>query len=353
MKYGAIRELLPQEVATARNAQLVEKAMRDARLLREHARLVIVLDYTETNEVACREVIDNSSSGYIADVIAILAPVRLWDGAFVLDQGLVFEIGMSRGRPYRQAETWEHPQYPDQKLHIKRRRRQRDISLEELEAAWLPLATHLRVRTEKRQKERKEKTFAVHGGSYIHNDGVRITVSKNDSIMYYKVVLEDTRSRQERYLRRRVQWIVETLRPYRSSRVTGKRFKRLKGVAKVADSISNMRRLTYAPNHLMRALVRAVPRDMAALFERVLVAHGLSKLHGMTTRDPGMPQGLILAKRLPMLHPGRLWIVRKQGNQPQRRGRHRRVLKAMSAQKQSPHAKGCVVAEHYLLSTPS
>jgi hypothetical protein len=353
LHYESVKQLLPKAVATQRNTVMVEKAMRDARLLKEHARLVIVLDYDEGGNAQCRDVIDNSMH-YVADVIAVLAPVRLFDNTFILDQGLVLEIGMSRGRPYRQAETWEHPNYPGVKLCIKGRRKLRETTLQELQAAWPHIETHLRIRTERRMSERKQNTFAIHGGKYVHEDGVRITVAKNDSIAYYKVVLEDARARQERYLRTRVGWIAEKLRPYRSSKskATGKRFKRLKGVREVADAIKNMRRLTYAPNHIMRTLSKSVPKDVKVLFEDTLRAHGLGKLADAVGREPVMPPALTLAKQLPVLDPGRFWIVRKQGIQPQNRGSHRRQLRTAALTKQAPHAQGCVVVEYYIPTVP-
>ena len=349
MEYAQIKHLLPEKVGTQRNVMYIKKAMRDARLLREYACFVIVLDRDEHNEVFCRETIDNSR-GYIADVIAVLAPVSLFGGKFFLDQGLVFEIGMSRGRPYRQAETREHPKYSGQKIFVKGRRKLRDIEFDELVVAWAHAERHLFARTLKRQNERK-KSFFILGKRDVPEAGVRVTVSKNDQVFYYKVVVEDERARQERYIATRARWITEILQPYLKTNVRGKRFRNLKGVIKVADCIRNMRRFTHAPNHIMRRLVGAIPGNVRALFYEILDMYGLSKLSSVISREPRVPPGLVLARKMPNMKEGRLWVVRKQGRHSQGKGRTRRVFHKPVATKQVPQAKGCVVAEHYLLPT--
>jgi hypothetical protein len=129
--------------------------------------------------------------------------------------------------------------------------------------------------------------------------------------------------------------------------VTGKRFKQLKGVVRVADALYNMRKYSFAPNYLMRTLLRLIPKSAHSVFRETLEAHDLGKLLAALDRDPKMPEPYTQAKRLPSLRGAYLLIVRKQGAELRRSERYRRKRQISTSGNSAPHAQGCVVAEHF------
>ena len=173
-------------------------------------------------------------------------------------------------------------------------------------------------------------------------------VSKEDKVLYWKVVIEDERARFERYLHDSADWITSCLRPYAGSRVSGKRFINLKGVTRVADFFVNARKYTFAPNHIMRRIVDSVSPDVRALLDEVVDSHKLHKLFNVLNQQPKMPEEFLLAQKLQKLEGCRFWIVRKQGRAVKsKRARRHSFARAMDVQGPA-HAQGCLVAEHYL-----
>ena len=349
MNYEKLKELLPEGFSNGKNVVMVGKALRDASLLREKARFVIVLDKDASGNIYCRELIDNTKPGYIVSVIAILAPVQLFGGRFTLDQGLVLEIGLSRGRPYTQAEI-KSDESDRGRSAIKGRRKLCDISFPEMEVAWPKIIDFLCKATTKLQNGRTyQNNYVLPGRDYVFEAGMRITVSKKDKILYWKIVIEDERSRTRSYLADRAEWIAKSLRPYLGSKVSGNRFKNLKGVSAVAGALIHMRRYTFAPNHLMRKLISLLPKDVRGIFEEVVDAYNLSNLLNMLKRDPVFPHEYILAQGLPRLKESYLSIKRKQGKSMKKResGRKRRQIGSNGFNNGNAHAQGCVVAEFY------
>ncbi len=347
MNYKQIQSLLPEGFKDQKSVMFTQKAFRDVNELRKHARFVIVLDHEDDVNVYCREIIDNSECGYVANVIAVLAPVRLFEGKLTLAEGLVLEIGLSRGRPYTQAEVLPNGR-GDRRIYVKPRRKLRDITYPELEAAWSTIVTLLSEATRRLQAGREfPNQWVLHGRDYIHDDGMRISVSRDDKIMYWKVVIEDERTRTRRYLKDRAEWITMKLSPYLGSKVTGKRFKNLKGVTEVAGALVHMRRYTFAPNHLMRKLLSLLPGGVKGIFEEVVDAHKLSTLLGTLQREPKFPAEYLEAQQLGKLKESFFVIKRKQGNAIRRSedGKKKRQIKPDGSG--NAHAQGCVVAEYY------
>lgn len=347
MGYESIKRLLPQGVSDQRSVVFVDKAFRDAELLRKHAHYVIVID-SEAGELYCREFIDNSKHGYIANVIAVLAPVSLFDGRFVLEQGLVLEIGLSRGRPYTQAEVKLSPLGGEGRQVMKKRNKLRDITSEELSVVWEKIRGCLHCEAEKRMSTRLPNNYTLRGRDLIHEDGVRFTVSQSDKVLYWKVRIEDDRERVRRVLLPRAQWIALQLRRYKETQVNGKRFKNLKGVRAVANALFHMRKYKFATDHVMRQLFSLIPKDVIGVFREALEAHGMEELLRAEERDIPHSPWRAEAEKLPALHGGHIIVRRKQGKKMLTSENGRKKRQIGTGASSHPHAQGCIVGEYYL-----
>ena len=273
MKYERIKELLPKEFSKQKNVMFVEKAMRDARLLREYARFIVVLDKDQLGRVFVKETIDNSEKGYIANVIAVLAYVELFDGAFTLDQGLVLEVGISRGRPYQRAKTKKNNGSAVSISRIKGRRKLRDISMEEMLVIWpvlVGLITKHTLAVRGNWSGKGEEWFVSSIGRGVPR-GAYFTVSESDKVLARKVILEDTRYLLKLYLYRKALHISWWLRRFKFSYYPECQLKSFEGVKKAVDMWKNAR---WKPR-LARAVISHIPFGKKDLFLAVLKAHGL------------------------------------------------------------------------------
>ncbi len=346
MNYEQIKGLLPGEARNQRAIIRVQKAMRDTDRIRRHAHFVIVLGVDEQHGPYCREFIDNTERGYVANVIAVLAPVDLFDGWFVLEQSVVLEVGLTRGRPYTQAESSLGA--ANRRLVVKKRHKLRDATFDEVAGAWPRILECIKEETRRLQGGRMyPNTFLLRGRNYIHDDGIRVTVSKNDRYLYWKIVIEDERARIRRYIGDRAAWITSQLMPYTRTTVRGKRFKNLAGVRAATGTLQNMRAYTYMPNHLIRKLVVFLPKDVRNVFNEVVDVYKLSWVARVQQQRPRLPTELKVARQLPPLTECFMVIKRKQGRMLLSRESGRRRRQIDPTKRGHPHAQGCVVAELY------
>ncbi|MDP3958215.1 MAG: hypothetical protein Q8Q36_01990 [bacterium] len=255
----------PPEVAFGQATTRVSlaKAKDDVRRLKQYARLVFVIAPGKKPELI-------HNKDHIGDVIVVLGPAVVQGEA--LNEALLLEIGVSRGRPYRSAEV-RRANGSIERARLEKRKRVRPLTKEEFRFVWPHLKKVFAAITadaRSRWKANSRKGRWIKGASRPIERGVYFTVAREDTFASEAVYRWDERTSLGR-LHRWAWHISWWLRHYQFVVYPDKWMKKSSGIVK---SIELWKRMEL-PKRLGRLVMRSLPPKRRELFRHALSVWGL------------------------------------------------------------------------------
>lgn len=249
--------------------QTLAKLLRDSQRLRKQARWVLVID----KEGKVRDMFSNDA--YVANIIAVLGPA-VFCGVAVPDSVLL-EIGISKGRPYKQAESIQRGGRANRE-RMKGRLRTAHITFEQLHRVWPMVVSICEEVVEKERSTWEEKN---RGGWFVHTEagvksferGISFSISHTDHVLHEAFLMRDADVR--RYLRKNARTIRYFLRRCRYVYYPEKQLKSLVGVQKVVQLWRNMSSSPRWSPRYAHLLINFLPSAPRALFRHIAGVYNL------------------------------------------------------------------------------